>query len=102
MESLHTFKFNNGGSVPTVAFGTGTTFFNRNDDVTEAILKAVKIGYRLIDTAVMYGTEEGVGFGIKNVLDQGIVKREELFVTTKLPPFDQTEEQVTQILTTVD
>ena len=98
MDNFQAFKFSDGGSVPTVAFGTGTTFFNRNNDVAEAILKAVKIGYRLIDTAVMYGTEEGVGIGIRNVLDKGIVKREELFVTTKIPPFDQTEEKVPAIL----
>ena len=94
MTNFERFKFNDGGSVPTVAFGTGTTFFNRNAEVTDCILKAVKIGYRLIDTAEMYGTQEGVGMGIKNVLDKGLVKREDLFVNTKLPPFDQTEEEV--------
>ena len=41
------FQTNDGGSVPTIAFGTGTTFFNRNDDVCEAILKAQWITFEI-------------------------------------------------------
>ena len=48
----------------------------------------------MIDTAIMYGTEEGVGIGIKKALDEGLIKREDLVVTTKLPPYDQSVEKV--------
>ena len=41
-------------------------------------------GYRLIDTARIYGNEEGVGRGIKKAIDEGLVTREEIFVTTKM------------------
>ena len=43
MNDLKTFKLNDGGSVPTIAFGTGTSFFNRNDAVVEAVVKAIKV-----------------------------------------------------------
>ena len=76
-------KLNDGGWIPTVAFGTGTSYFNRVDDVCEGLVKAVKTGYRWIDTAVMYGTEVGVGKGLVKVIEEGLCKREELFITTK-------------------
>lgn len=79
-------KLRDGTLIPTVAFGTGTSYFNRVDDVCEGILKAVKIGYRWFDTAVMYGTERGVGKGLAKVKEQNLCKREELFITTKISP----------------
>ena len=66
--------------VPTV--GLGTAFMT--SDIAEVVYSSIKDGTRLIDTASKYGSEEGVGKGIKRAIDEGIVKREELFVTTKL------------------
>ena len=79
-------RLNDGGWIPSVALGTGTSYFNRNDDVCEGILKAVKVGYKLIDTAVMYGTEVGVGNAMSKIKDGKICEREAMFITTKLPP----------------
>lgn len=45
---------------------------------------AIKAGYRLIDTAAFYGNEEAVGTGIRAAIADGLVSREELFVTSKL------------------
>lgn len=45
---------------------------------------AIKVGYRHIDTAFAYQNEVDVGKGIKKALDDGLVKREDLFITTKL------------------
>ncbi|KAI0088896.1 Aldo/keto reductase [Irpex rosettiformis] len=53
----------------------------RNDDAYQAVITALKLGYRHVDTADMYGNEYGVG---KAVRDSGL-KREEVFVTTKIP-----------------
>ena len=75
-------KLNDGGWIPTIAFGTGTSYFNRVDDVCEGLVKAVKLGYRWIDTAVMYGTEVGVGKGLTRVIDEKLCTREDLFITT--------------------
>ena len=55
------FTFHTGRILPAIAFGTGTSYFERNNDVTEGILKAFGAGFRYIDTAIAYQTEEGVG-----------------------------------------
>ena len=72
------FKLNNGVSVP--AQGIGTFLTKNGDEAARVIREAVEAGYRSIDTAMIYLNEEGVGRGIKEC---GI-KREELYVTTKL------------------
>ena len=73
------FEFN-GAKVPSV--GLGTAFMT--SDISEVVYSSIKDGTRLIDTASKYGSEEGVGKGIKRAIEEGIVKREDLFVTTKL------------------
>jgi len=71
------FKLYNGVEIPKLGLGT---WFISNDDVVQAVKEAVKIGYRHIDTAQAYQNEAGVGEGIRACG----VKREDLFVTTKL------------------
>lgn len=68
---------NNGVTIPCVGYGT---FRTPNDVAEKAVEDAINVGYRLIDTAAVYGNEEGVGKGIK---DSGI-DRHRLFVTSKL------------------
>ena len=67
----------NGKKIPVLGLGT---WFIDDDKVAAAVVSAVKIGYRHIDTAQAYGNERGVGVGIKTC---GI-PREELFVTSKV------------------
>ncbi|MCB0731521.1 MAG: aldo/keto reductase [Ignavibacteriae bacterium] len=71
------FRLSNGVEIPKL--GLGTWFINDNDSV-KAVKDAAEIGYRHIDTAQAYQNENGVGKGLK---DCGL-KRDELFVTTKL------------------
>lgn len=74
---------NNGIKIPNVGFGV---FRVQDDEEVENSVKwALEAGYRLIDTAMIYKNEEGVGRAIKN---SGI-PREEIFVTTKLWNTDQ-------------
>ena len=69
---------NNGIKMPKIGFGV---FRMTNEDECEkAVMNAIQSGYRLIDTAAAYGNEEAVGRAIK----QSNVKRDELFITTKL------------------
>ncbi|ABR75435.1 aldo/keto reductase [Actinobacillus succinogenes] len=68
---------NNGVEMPMIGFGV----YQVSDDETEkAVLQALQAGYRLIDTAAVYGNEAGVGRAIK----ASGIPREEIFVTTKL------------------
>ncbi len=71
-------KLNNGIEMPILGFGV----FQVTDlaECERSVLDAISTGYRLIDTAASYGNEEAVGKAIK----ASGVKREELFITTKL------------------
>ena len=68
---------NNGIPMPMLGFGTNT--LNGSTGV-RCVSEAISVGYRLIDTAHIYGNEESVGAGIK----QSGIKREKLFITSKL------------------
>jgi 2,5-diketo-D-gluconate reductase A len=81
MPQVPTLRFNNGREVPQIGFGV---FQVPPDEVIEPVRTAIEAGYRLIDTAAMYGNEEGVG---KAIADSG-VPRDELFITTKLDNSD--------------
>ena len=59
---------------------------DRNEDVEDVVFNSIKHGVRLIDTASKYENEVEVGRGIKRAIDEGIVKREDLFVITKMWP----------------
>lgn len=74
------------GSIPYliidgVALGT---WQSAPGEVEKAVSHAIAVGYRHIDTAFCYQNEQEVGQGIKEALASGKVKREDLFVTTKL------------------
>lgn len=73
-----TYTLNNGVKIPVVGFGTWQT---PDGEVAEkSVLAALNSGYRHIDTAAAYGNEESVGRAIK----KSGIRRDELFVTTKL------------------
>lgn len=72
-------RLNNGLQMPAEGLGT---FLLSPDEAEESVLAALKDGYRLIDTANAYMNERGVGRGIK----RSGVKREDIFLVTKLWP----------------
>ena len=74
-------ELNSGHKMPQVGFGTWKV---AKDICAENVYQAIKAGYRLIDEAGNYGNEVQAGEGIKRALDEGICKREDLFVTSKL------------------
>lgn len=78
---MHTLKFSNGDKMP--AFGLGT-WKSKPGEVKKAVIAAIKTGYRHIDCAPIYGNETEVGEGIAQCIKEGIVKREDLWVTSKL------------------
>ena len=60
----------------------------------QVVYDAIKTGYRLIDTATAYGNEEAVGKGVARAIQDEIVTREELFITTKVWVTDMGTEEV--------
>ena len=83
--SIPDVTLNSGYTMPVIGLGTWTL----SDDQAEAsVYAALKAGMRLIDTARYYGNEVGVGRGIRRAVDDGIVTREEIFVTSKIMPGD--------------
>jgi 2,5-diketo-D-gluconate reductase A len=77
MPDVPSLTLNDGCTIPQLGFGVWQI---STAEVIPAVAKALEVGYRHIDTAAIYGNEEGVG---QAIADSGI-PREELYVTTKL------------------
>ncbi|CAG5047579.1 unnamed protein product [Parnassius apollo] len=74
---------NDGNKIPILALGT----YGSRADISrmrQAVYWAIEAGYRHIDTAETYGNEVEIGQGIADAIQNGLVTREELFITTKL------------------
>ncbi|XP_014499003.1 NAD(P)H-dependent 6'-deoxychalcone synthase-like [Vigna radiata var. radiata] len=69
--------------MPVIGFGTAST--SSPIDTKEAILEAIKLGYRHFDTASIYGSEKSLGEAIAEALQLGLIaSRDQLFITSKL------------------
>ncbi|XP_039016215.1 aldo-keto reductase family 4 member C8-like isoform X2 [Hibiscus syriacus] len=76
-DEIRFFELNTGAKIPSIGFGTYNVAGN-------TLATAIKAGYRHIDCASLYGNEKEVGFALKELFDNGVVKREDLFITSKL------------------
>lgn len=86
-------KLNNGKTIPAVGYGT----FRTPAGVTEkAVSDALKVGYRHIDASTDYGNEEAVG----RAIHESGIKREDLFITSKLPNEDRGYESTKKLVQT--
>lgn len=77
-----TTTLHNGVKMPW--FGIGVFKVEEGPELVNAVKKAIKHGYRSIDTAAIYENEEGVGQAIKEAITEFGVTREELFITSKV------------------
>lgn len=68
-------------TIPPIGFGLWKI---ANEVTADTVYQAIKVGYRHLDSASDYGNEVEVGKGIKRALKDGLCKREELWVTSKL------------------
>jgi len=78
---MKTRLLNNNKSIPTLGLGT---WLAEAGEVHKIVKSAIKDGYRHIDCAAVYGNEKEIGDALSEVLSEGIVEREELFITSKL------------------
>src|SRR5680860_1281881 len=74
---MKSIRLNDSNEIPAIGFGT---YKATNQDGIDSVVKALKEGYRLIDTAAVYGNEEAVGQGIR----QSGIDREDIFLTSKV------------------
>lgn len=77
-----TTTLHNGVKMPW--FGIGVFKVEEGPELVHAVRAAIKNGYRSIDTAAIYGNEEGVGQGIREGIQEAGITREDLFVTSKV------------------
>jgi len=77
-----TVTLHNGVKMP--GFGLGVFKVEEGPELVNAVKIAIKHGYRSIDTAAIYGNEEGVGKGIREGLKEAGISRENVFVTSKV------------------
>ncbi|KAF2898554.1 hypothetical protein ILUMI_07625 [Ignelater luminosus] len=86
MWKVPTFKLLSGHTIPLVGFGS--YLIDGERQTKEVLDKALSAGYRLIDTAAMYGNEQDIGLALKELLPKHNLKREDVFITSKLYPSD--------------
>lgn len=75
-------QLHNGVEMPW--FGLGVFKVQEGDELVQAIHSAVRFGYRSIDTASIYGNEASVGRAVNELIADGTVTRDELFITSKV------------------
>ncbi|KAF0921235.1 hypothetical protein E2562_039369 [Oryza meyeriana var. granulata] len=73
------FVLNTGAKIPSVGLGS----WQSDHSVVGDAVYAVTAGYRHIDCARMYKNEKEVGMTLKKLFEEGVVKREDLFITSK-------------------
>lgn len=83
--------FQNGDLLPAIGLGT---WLSKNNEAYNAVLESIRAGYRHLDCASMYGNEKEIGQALQEAFRLGLVKREELFITSKLWNSDHAPEQV--------
>lgn len=84
-----TIQLNNSLYMPRIGLGTYAM-----KDLPNIVYQSIKDGTRMIDTASIYQNESDVGEGINRAISEGLVKREDLFIVTKLAVFEKSNPEV--------
>lgn len=78
---MKTLSFKNGDTIPAIGLGT---WKSKPGEVQQAVVEAIRAGYRHIDCASAYGNEPEVGNAIQQMISEKVIRRDELWVTSKL------------------
>ena len=92
---MQTLTFRNGDRMPMLGLGTWKA---GPGEVGAAVKEAIRLGYRHIDCAAIYGNEAEIGVALRDLFAEKVVSREELWVTSKLWNNAHTQPQVTDAL----
>ena len=92
---MKNFLFQNGDSMPALGLGT---WLSKKNEVYDAVIEAIRIGYRHIDCAYIYKNEQEIGEAIQFAINSGWVKRNELFITSKLWNSDHEPERAEEAI----
>jgi diketogulonate reductase-like aldo/keto reductase len=82
--NVPTYTLNTGAIMPAVGLGTFGSDKYSPQQISDAVYGAVKAGYRMLDCASVYQNEEQIGKVLNHLFDEGAVKREDLFITSKV------------------
>ena len=94
-----TVMLNSGYEMPLNGLGT---YSLHGDGCIDSVKSALSNGVRLIDTASAYGNEEEIGQAIREAINEGIIQREDIFVTTKIYPGSEMENPTQSIQACLD
>ncbi|XP_037048087.1 1,5-anhydro-D-fructose reductase-like isoform X1 [Bradysia coprophila] len=80
-KAIPTIRLSNGYEIPAIGLGTAAA---KENYCEQAVKDAIDAGYRHIDSAYRYENEKEVGNGVRAKIDEGVIEREDMFITTKL------------------
>lgn len=78
------YRLNDGSTIPCLGMGTFGSDRVTPEEVAQAVAGGIRAGYRLFDCAACYGNEDKIGVAFRAAFDEGLVKRQDLFVMSKV------------------
>ena len=75
---------NSGDKIPAIGLGTFGSDHVSPEDIAKSVKEAIALGYRHIDCASVYGNEAQIGEALREIIESGIVRRDELWITSKV------------------